>query len=280
LEGFVRYLEERQAEFITVVLALSWAQQPPSGAPDTWAQHLGFVRGFARYCSANDPRTEIPPNTLLPFHGHRAKPYLYTEEEILKLLQAARAQPLAYGLQGATYHALLGLLATTGMRLGEALGLTLDDVDLAEGLLTIRGAKFGKTRWVPLHATTRSVLSDYVKDRRSAFPSTSALFVTLRGNHLDAGQVHRVFYRLSRQVGLRAGGASHGPRLHDLRHRFAHLTLLRWYQEGRDVVRQLPLLSAYLGHVHLADTYWYVSASADLFGVVKSRLEDYWEQRT
>ena len=280
LQDFVSFMEARRAEFITTALALAWAQQPPSAEPSWWAQRLGYVRGFARYCSAIDARTEVPPTALLPFHGKRAKPYFYTDEDVGHLLQAALAQPSEYGLQGWTYYCLLGLVAVTGLRIGEALALTVDDVDLVEGLLTIRAAKFGKSRLVPLHASTQCVLAKYMEHRQH-FPAGHAantLFVNLRGNHLDAGQVHRVFYRLSRQVGLRAQMASHGPRLHDFRHRFALLTLLQWYRDGQDVERRLPVLSAYLGHVHPSDTYWYLSATAELLGSAKARLEDYLEQ--
>lgn len=282
LQNFVSFMEAQQAEFITTALALAWAQQPLSADPAGWAQRLGFVRGFARYCSAIDARTEVPPAALLPFHGKRARPYLYTDEDIGHLLQAALAQPAQYGLQGWTYYCLLGLVAVTGLRIGEALALSLDDVDLDEGLLTIRAAKFGKSRLVPLHVSTQGVLAEYLERRRRALAGhpTNILFVNLRGNPLDFGQVRRVFYRLSRQVGLRAHGASHGPRIHDLRHRFALLTLLQWYRDGQDVERRLPVLSAYLGHVHPADTYWYLSATADLLGIAKTRLEDYWEQRS
>lgn len=277
LPDFVSFMEMQKADTITVSLALTWAQQPQSADPSWWALRLGHVRGFARYCGHFDARTQIPPPALLPFHGNRAKPYFYSGDDIKNLLQAAMAQPSEYGLQGWTYYCLLGLLAVSGMRLGEALGLSLDDVDLVEGLLTIRAAKFGKSRLIPLHASTQEVLARYIGLRQNflAKKSTDNLFVNTLGNRLDAGQVHRVFYRLSRQVGLRAPTACHGPRLHDFRHRFALLTLLQWYQNGQDVERCMPVLSAYLGHVHPADTYWYLTANADLLNSAKARLESY-----
>lgn len=280
LQDFVSFMEARRSEFITTARALTWAQQPPTAAPSWWAQRLGFVRGFARYCSAIDKRTEVPAASLLPFHGNRANPYLYTGDEIGRLLQAALTQPAEYGLQGWTYYCLLGLLAVTGLRIGEARALTLDDVDLDQGLLTIRSGKFGKSRLVPLHPSTQDVWAEYLKHRHHFLAGRKAnpLFVNLRGNQLDAGQVRRVFYRLSRQVGLRAQTASHGPRLHDFRHRFALLALLQWYRDGQDVERRLPALSAYLGHVNPSDTYWYLSAAPELLGSAKARLEGYWEK--
>lgn len=152
------------------------------------------------------------------------------------------------------------------------------DVDLQEGLLTIRGTKFGKSRLVPIHSSTLEVLQQYRAHREPflAGHAASAFFITGRGHHLDIGDVHRTFYRLSRQVGLRGATASHGPRLHDFRHRFAVQTLLRWYRSGEDVERRLPVLSTYLGHAHVADTYWYLSACPELMGLAVGRLERRW----
>jgi integrase/recombinase XerD len=279
LVDFVSFLEERGADYITTSLALEWAQRPSSVQPAEWARRLRFVRGFARYRSATDSRTEIPPANLLPYRPGRARPYLYTDQEIEQLLNAALYLPPADGLRRWIYHALLGLLAVSGLRLSEAIGLKLEDVDLSEGILTVRGAKFGKSRLVPLHASTRQILADY-KLRRADFLAgrpASHFFISLRGNHLDPGEVHRTFYRLSRQIGLRDPDSSSGPRLHDFRHRFAVETLLRWYRAGEDVERRLPVLSTYLGHVHLSDTYWYLTACPELMGLAVKRLEHRWE---
>jgi integrase len=178
---------------------------------------------------------------------------------------------------------LFGLLSVTGMRLGEACNLELGDVDLTTAVLTIRGAKFGKTRLVPLHESTCQVLADYIDRRQRHWegrPVSSYLFVSSWGNRLDGGQIHRAFYGLSRQIGLRGTSDRHGPRLHDLRHRFATHTLVNWYRGGQDPARRLPLLSAYLGHVHVADTQWYLEASPELMREAMSRLEQCWEDRS
>lgn len=275
LAKFAAFLEARGAAHITTALALEWIQQRPSAQPDTWAQRLGHVRGFARYHRANDPQTEIPPPGLLPFHPKRARPYLYSEEEIVRLLRCALDLPSTGGLRPWTYHCLLGLLSVTGMRIGEAIRLRLEDVDLMQGLLTIRGTKFGKSRLVPIHHSTQEVLEQYRvrRERFLAGRSASVFFITSRGHPLDSGDIHRTFYKLSRQIGLRGETASHGPRLHDFRHRFAVQTLLRWYRAGEDVERRLPVLSTYLGHVHVADTYWYLSACPELMGLAVARLE-------
>lgn len=280
LPAFVTLMEQRHASYITPQLALAWAQQSLTVQPAERARRLSIVRTFARHRSATDPRTQIPPEGLLPYRPKRARPYLYTAEEIESLLRAALSLPAREGLQPWTYHCLFGLLAVTGMRIGEARNLELRDVDLRTDVLTIRNAKFGKSRLIPIHASTRLVLADYLarRERRwAARPVSSYMFVSNRGNQLDGGDIRRTFYALSRDVGLRGQNDSHGPRIHDLRHRFAVMTLLRWYQSGEDVERRLPILSAYLGHVHVSDTFWYLSAWPELMREAMSRLERRWE---
>ncbi len=289
LLDFVSFLEQRRASYITLRLALTWAKQPSGGQPDMRAaQRLSFVRLFARYRSATDPRTQIPPAGLLPFRPKRARPYLYSDQEIEQLLQAALHMPLSprhrkrCALLPWVYYCLFGLLSVSGLRLGEARNLRLQDVDLKAGVLTIRGAKFGKDRLVPLHTSTCRVLADYIARRQRHWagrPVSSYLFVSSWGNQLDSGQIHRAFYAVSRQIGLRGATDSHGPRLHDLRHRFATNTLVNWYRSDQDPERLLPVLSAFLGHVHVADTQWYLSASPQLMREAMSRLERRWEQR-
>ncbi len=216
LMDFVTFMEQHRASYITHQLALTWAQQPTTVQPAQWAQRLSFVRGFARHRSATDPRTQIPPEGLLPYHPRRARPYLYTNDEISGLLRVALKLPCSGGLRPWTYHCLFGLLSVSGLRLGEARNLELQDIDLKAAVLTIRGAKFGKSRLVPLHASTRDVLADYIARRErfwTARPVSSYLFVSNRGNRLDTGEIHRTFYWLSRQIGLRGLSDSHGPRL-------------------------------------------------------------------
>ncbi len=283
LPAFVTFMEQRRASYITPQLALAWAQQSSTVQPAEWARRLSVVRTFARHRSATDPRTQIPPKGLLPYRPKRARPYLYTSEEIESLLRAALSLPAREGLRPWTYHCLFGLLAVTGLRLGEACNLELRDVDLKTSVLTIRGAKFGKSRLIPIHASTRRVLADYLerRDRRWAARQVSSyLFVSNRGNRLDNKDIHRTFYALSRQIGLRGQSDSHGPRIHDLRHRFAVMVLLRWYRSGEDVEQRLPYLSAYLGHVHISDTFWYLSAWPELMREAMSRLERRWEEQT
>lgn len=282
LLDFITFLERHRARHITVALALAWAKQPPDGQPNTWAQRLSYVRIFARYRSATDRRTQVPPATLLPYRPQRARPYLYSDQEIRNLLRAALRLSSHDGLRPWAYYCLFGLLSVTGLRVGEAQNLRLQDIDLKAGVLTIRNAKFGKDRLVPLHPSTRRMLSRYIARRQRLWATRAAseyLFISGRGHRLDGGDIRRTFYRLSRQIGLRAPGERHGPRLHDMRHRFASRTLLRWYRAGEEPERRLPLLSAYLGHVHWSDTYWYLSAFPELMRQAMSRLERRWEQR-
>src|ERR1700687_4091807 len=285
LLDFAAFMQRRRASYITRVLALAWAQQPLNAQPACSAQRVSFVRGFARYRSATDPRTQIPPQGLLPFQPKRARPYLYSDEEVRILLHAALKMPCRWErgkLRPWIYHCLFGLLSVSGLRLGEARNLELQDVDLKAGVLTIRGAKFGKTRLVPLHASTCTVLADYIARRQRHWKARAVstyLFVSSRGNRLDSGDIHRTFYALSRQVGLRGPSASRGPRLHDMRHRFATNTLVRWYKSGKDPERYMPLLSAYLGHGHVADHQWYLRGSPELMREAMRGLERRWEDR-
>jgi len=276
LAHFATFLEQKGAEVITVALALEWAVPSAAVPLPTATRRLTAVRGFARHWQASDPRTEVPPVGLLPGHARRARPHLYTAAELQRLLAAAQALP---PLRGATYGCLLGLLAVTGLRLGEALALTPADVDLRAGILTIRQAKFGKSRLVPVHPSTQRALRAYARQRTAwlAGRPASTFFVSNRGSRLTDTVVDWTFAALSRQSGLRGPTDTHGPRLHDFRHRFAVETLVRWYRAGHDAERRLPILATYLGHAHVTHTYWYLSACPELLGLARARLERRWE---
>ena len=278
LREFVTFLRKKKTPRISTQLALQFATQPRHVHPAQWAARLCVVRGFARYRSGEDLATEIPPLGLLPYRAMRARPYLYSEEEIRQLLKAAQNLPSTSSLKPWTYYCLFGLLAVTGMRISEALNLQTKDVDWFEGVLTIHGTKFGKSRLVPLHASTGKVLSAYAKRRNRFFAGEplAHFFVSSRGKRLDGGDVRRTFYILSRQIGLREASASRGPRLHDFRHRFAMETLVRWYRKGEEVERRLPVLSTYLGHAHVTDTYWYLTTTPELLGAAGKRMEKRW----
>lgn len=289
LLDFARFLQRRRASYITLRLALAWAKGPSASKSITWAaQRLSFVRGFARYRSATDPRTQVPPPRLMPFRPKRARPYLYSDTEIEQLLRVTLNKPLSpthrklCALLPWVYYCFFGLLSVAGLRLSEARNLELRDVDLKAGVLTIRNGKFGRDRLVPLHPSTCKVLAEYLVRRQrhwSGRSVSSYFFVSSWGNRLDVGSIHRAFYAASRSVGLRGVADSHGPRLHDLRHVFASKTLWRWHRAGQEPERRLPVLSAFLGHVHWSDTFWYLSATPELMRGAMRRLERHWKRR-
>jgi integrase/recombinase XerD len=275
LRKFVLFAQEKGASFITKELALAWATEPGDCQPVQWANRLAMVRRFAQYSSAADPRTEIPPQELLPHRAHRKTPYLYTDQEVRSLIQAARQIASSGDLRALSHATLLGLLVVTGMRVGEAIGLDRKDVDLNQGLLTVRHSKFNKSRLVPVHHTTQKALRAYerVRDRIFPRPSSPSFFISERGVRLTDFTLREWFIMVSRRIGLRGPTDRSGPRLHDLRHRFACRTMLSWYKRGMDVEAHLPELATYLGHGHVADTYWYISAVPELLRVVTERLE-------
>jgi integrase/recombinase XerD len=273
LSDFVRFAERAGVSHLTTELALAWAKLPAGASPHRWRQRLGIVRGFARYLATIDPDSEVPAEDLLPASQPRLAPYIYSEAEIMALMAAARG--LQPALRAASFETLIGLMASVGLRLGEALGLDRRDVDLDEGALCVRAAKRKKQREVPLHETTTEALRAYarLRDRQWPAPSTPAFFLSTRGGRLGRDTVHHVFPRLIREVGLDGRGQRARPRPHDLRHTFAVRTLLRWHRTGSEVERKLPQLSTYLGHVHPSDTYWYLQAVPELLQIVGRRLD-------
>ena len=277
LHRFVDFLEREGTGVVTTELALHWATVSAKATSATWVRRLGDVRRFASWLSATDPRTEVPPRGLLPHRYRRRPPYIYTDEQIERIVLEARRLPSPSGLRGHTYATLFGLLAATGLRVSEALALDRDDVDLGAAMLFVRRAKFGKSRFVPNHDSTRRALRRYAQQRDLLLPrpASPAFLLSERGTRVKQGSANYNFAVVSRAVGLRlpTSGYRHGrgPRLHDMRHRLAVKTLLRWYREGRDVERELPKLSAYLGHVHVADTYWYLEAVPELLQLATER---------
>lgn len=277
LPKFIAFLEATRAEFITTELALEWAQEPRQATPAHHARRLCMVRGFARYLQASDPRTEVPPEGLLPGRPQRAQPYIYSNEEVLDLIrEASRLQPSG-GLRPDTYSTMFGLLAVTGMRVSEVMALDRADVDLRQGVLTVRKSKFNRTRLLPLHHSTQRKLQAYARrrDRMAPVRTSEGFFISDRGVRLKPWMVGHTFVRISQAIGLRKETDRYGPRLHDLRHTFAVRTLTNWYREGINPEQRLPLLAAYLGHVKVSDTYWYLSAVPELLGALSNRLDTF-----
>jgi len=277
LPRFAAFLEQEGAAFITTALALRWALEDPDSSSVTRSDRLGMVRRFAAWRSAADPRTEIPPSELVVRRYERPAPYIYTDAQVEAIVLCARALPSPLGIRALTCSTLFGLLAVTGMRIGEAVALDRDDVDLRTGVLTIREGKRGKERFVPVHETSREVLAEYAKKLEALLPSprTSAFFVSERGRRMSAWSAGDNFVRVLRTLGLRSSGKGglrgRGPRLHDLRHRFAVATLVHWYRTGVNVDREMPKLATFLGHTRVDEVYWYLQAVPELLRAATER---------
>jgi integrase/recombinase XerD len=272
LAQFVDYLDAAGATTITTDLAISFAQLSQDLQPIQWAHRLSMVRGFARYLHAIDPATEIPPYDVFAARYQRPTPYQWKETEVLDLMAAARQ--LRPPLCALTYETFFGLLWCTGMRIGETINLQRGDIDLIEGVITVREAKLGRSRLVPLHQTTANALAHYAasRDRLCPQPRSQAFFVSSVGTTLIPQAVLQAFHRLAVRTGLRT--ETKRPRVHDLRHSFAVRALVSCYDSGIDVEARMVALSTYLGHVNPVSSYWYLSASPELIELVAGRLDD------
>jgi integrase/recombinase XerD len=280
LAQYLEHLDQLGQDHVTVDNALAWATLPVTASVGWWAFRLSAVRCFATYLHALDPSHEIPPADLLPHQPLRAIPYLYSDQEIAALIGATAG--LRGELRQATYRTLIGLLAVSGMRVGEAIRLDRRDLDLDARVLTVRESKLGKSRELPLHGSTVRPLRAYLRVRGShpRADASPALLISPAGTRLIYCNVHATFRQLRRAAGLRSRSSRCRPRIHDLRHRFAVLTLLDWYRAGVDVAPRLPLLATYLGHVHPKDTYWYLEAAPELLRIAARRLEGAEERRS
>jgi integrase/recombinase XerD len=269
LPQFVSYLEAASASTITIELAIAWAGLPAGVQPISRSHRLGAVRGFARYLATIDPTTEVPPCGIWPSVTQRPTPYLWPDVEVRALLDATRR--LRPALRATTHEALFGLLACSGMRVGETLALGRDDVELTGGVITVRDAKFGRSRLVPLHPSTTNALRSYARRRDQLCSTPQTFFVTSAGTALTYPSVHNTFVRLTTALGLRT--ATVRPRIHDLRHSFAVRTLVNWHRAGIGVEARMTVLSNYLGHVNASGTYWYLSAAPELMELAAARLD-------
>jgi integrase/recombinase XerD len=274
LKQFVRFASEEGTARITINLVLRWVTKVPVIQCSLRAKRLSAVRQFAQYLSSVDPSTEVPPRRLLPDQSRRPAPHLFQDEQVVALIEAAQQVKSRQGLKGATLATLFGLLAVTGMRVGEAIRLDRDDVDFGQALVRVRQSKGNKERLVLLHTSTQKALRGYValRNRVCPHPSCSRFFLFEGGTRLFHCTINRWFLRLCGQIGMRCPGDRRGPRLHGLRHRFAIQTLLRWYASNADVEAHLPELATFLGHADVSGTYWYLSATPELLQLATERL--------
>lgn len=279
LGQFVDYLEERGIDTITTDDALDWASLP-SGTSAHWpAIRLSAVRGFAAHLHGIDASVVVPPTGLLRSGPCRATPYLYSAAEITSLLEAAA--DLRPPLRAATYYTVVGLLAVSGMRIGEVIGLDERDLDVEHAVLMVRESKFKKTRLVPLHTTTTAALLRYRELRDELCPrrSSPALLVSSVGTRLLHSNISLTFADLTERCGITRRSAACRPRVHDLRHAFAVASLLDCYSSGDDVAAMLPRLATYLGHTDPKHTYWYLSAAPELMALAGQRLNTHLKER-
>lgn len=277
LNDFLQFIELKGHKGpITSLLAVEWACSTGSGSGGQ-ARRLSIVRGFLSHLRATVPETEIPGKGLLATFP-RPTPYIYSPSEIQSLLASASLLGPEGSLRPHTFRTLIGLLASTGLRSGEAIRLTVTDVqlDLDTPRLLVRQTKFRKSRIVPVHPTTAEMLRRYLKQRaRLGYDGQSdAFFVSEQRRPLHYSAVRRTFEALRRRLGI-TGSNGRTPKLHGLRHTFAVQRLLTWYREGADVRARLPNLSVYLGHVCPQDSYWYLTATPELLSAAASSFEIY-----
>jgi integrase/recombinase XerD len=282
LRSFARYAEQaRHRGPLTLDLVTRWALASRSQDPAQAARRLGTVRSFARHRALLDPATEVPPIGLLGRIPRRKQPHIYTDTEIRALLrQAAQMLPRG-GLRPRTYITYFSLLFSTGLRLSEACRLTCGDLDLGQGLLMIRGTKFRKSRWVPLHPSVTRALTRYAADRDAVVRSERSSFF-FRVEHiprLTTAAVEKAFSRMRRRLCWSAQGRARRPRIHDARHTFTVRRLLRWYEEEADIGQKILALSTYLGHAKVTDTYWYLTGVPELMTIASQRFERLVQQR-
>lgn len=277
LHRFARFADQSDHRgSLTLKLAIQWASASRGQRPITAARRIEILRGFAKYCRQFDPDTEIPPRRLFGRAHRRLTPHIFTEAEIQTLTAAAADQlhPPG-GLRGASCATIFGLIAATGLRISEATGLKRSDVDLQHAVLHIRHAKFGKSRWVPVHPTTVQALQRYSKqrDRDTLTAGTDAFFVFDHGHPALARSVQYAFKLLRRRLQWHSRGGHPVPRIHDLRHSFVCHRLEQWYAQGLDIDRNILALSTYIGHAKVTDTYWYVTATPQLLAIAARRFE-------
>jgi integrase/recombinase XerD len=274
LNNFATYMEQNKAPHIITKLALAFAQKSAC-SPFYCAVKLRIIRRFALHLHTIDPLTEIPEDHLLPYSYRRHSPYIYSDADVLSLLDACKTLLSNHPLYAHTYYTLFGLIVVTGMRTAEVLALTHQSVDLSKGVITISESKFHKSRKIPIHATTIEMLSKYTRHRAKYFDKNQSpyFFVNSKGTKLNPSSVQRVFRQISIAAGLRNKSDSKGPRIMDFRHKFAVRALERCYDEGVNPNTVMPVLSMYLGHENPTNTYWYLTGTPELLTAINNHLE-------
>jgi integrase len=282
LASFARYVASRHHRGpLTVELMADWARQDKwnRGTPGTWAVRLALLRRFARYLKQFEPDTEVPDELIFGGKPGRVAPHIYREDEIVELLAAARTIGPRGSVRPATFETLFGLMASTGLRVSEAIHLRDADVDLKQNLLIVQQTKFAKSRQLPLHASIATALASYRRQRARHVATTvdTPFFISSRGRRLGQPlgerQAHRVFAALRDSLGWINRGAHDAPRLHDMRHTFAVRRVMLWHAEGTDVDQMMLALSTYMGHAEIKHTYWYLTGVPELMALAGGKFE-------
>lgn len=278
LRRFVAFADTAGEAYVGTALFLRWQGSFGAASRPTWAHRLTMVRIFARWLHGLDPRHEVPPQGLIPASNRRPRPYIYSEEEIRRIVAGAADLPSTNGLRGLTYAGLFGLIAVTGLRVSEAISLSAEDVDLVDAVITVRHGKLGTERLLPVDETTRRRLYTYARERdRLLGRRPESFFVADTGAPISDCAARYNFAVVCRAIGLRPpqrfNRHGRGPRIHDLRHTFAVRTLVNWYRAGKDPGREMIRLTTYLGHRSPAHTYWYIEAVPELLELASRRAE-------
>ena len=277
ITAFARYVDAAgHTGPLTTRITLDWVKgQARHAKPFSWARRLEILRPFARYLARHDPATEFPQTAIFGRSHRRLAPHIYSDQEICDLLAAARRLAPHGGLRPATYETLFGLIAATGLRLSEARHLRCGDVDLDQGVLTVRNTKFRKSRHVPMHPTVVAALNHYmaVRARHGAIDQDTLLFLSSSGRLLPKRTINGVFQRLRGELGWTARGAHAQPRIHDLRHTFICRRVQLWHDHGADIGNAMAALSTYVGHAKVSDTYWYLTGAPELMALAGERFE-------
>jgi len=279
LRKFVDFAKQKGAEYISVMLFLQWRESFGHANQQTWSRRLGMVRLFAQWLQCLDPKHEVPQRGLIPDRTRRSRPYIYSDEEICRVVGAAAELPSNNGIRALTCSTLFGLIAVTGLRISEAVSLNVADVDLETGVLTLRRGKWGKSRLLPVSASTTVQLAAYAKERdRLLGACPEPFFVSDSGGRITDCSARYNFAAVCQAIGLRPKEKfcrhGHGPRIHDLRHTFAVRTLVNWYRTGRNPSQEMIKLTTYLGHSSPARTYWYLEAVPQLLALASRRAEE------
>lgn len=278
LRRFIEHAEKVGAAYVSAEVFTGWRELFGHASQHTWSRRLGIVRTFAQWLQGIDPRHQVPSSDLIPSRQRRNRPYIYTPEEIRAIVEAAAALPSTNGIRSLTCSTLFGLIAVTGLRISEAISLDSSDVDLENGVLTLRKGKLGKARLIPVSKCTALQLAAYAKERDRLLERRSKpFFVADHGERIGDCGARYSFAAVCQTLGLRERQRFHkhgrGPRIHDLRHTFAVRTMLNWYRSGMDPAREMIKLTTYLGHASPEHTYWYIEAIPELLALASARAE-------